>query len=577
MAKQGDRRRVAIIGGGPAGSVAALVLRKLGREAVIFERAVGPRYRIGESLLPGTMSILYRLGVWDKVAAAGFTKKRAATFLWGTGQSPWSFTFATPKTAPWVFDHALQVTRAEFDRIILDAAVERGAELREGHEVTDVEVGENGEGAVVRWKDGAGREGTEDAAYLIDASGSTGVVARKLKLRRWDEYYRNLAVWSYWKGGRRYKGDLEGNIFSVSFQDGWMWIIPLKDDLYSVGVVTGVENSARLRELGAQQFYAVCLAKSRFATDTLAGATQCDEMHVFRDWAYEASRLAMGRTFLCGDSGCFIDPLFSQGVHLSAYSALLAGSSIHHLYDHPEDQDTVLPWYDRTYRDAYQGYHKFLSAFYAQCDEPDSAFWASRRLSGAGDARLHGKEWWGSLTGRHADVGRGDALEELGAGAATLKQLWDHGTGVLTEEMDQQKLSLRRLQWANEQLRTLRRIAALRWAGDDVPLVRGYHVHQETFALEPQLMTTDPDGRPITSVPMTEAHRALLDGLRHHPLSFKELGERLAALGGHQTPQQLVTRLIERGRLTGSDASGQPVHVNFGLRFKGVGAEDQVE
>lgn len=74
---------VGIVGGGPAGSVAALCLRKLGHEVILFERLEFPRYRIGESLLPGTLSILDRLGLSDRIAAAGFTVKRAATFLWG--------------------------------------------------------------------------------------------------------------------------------------------------------------------------------------------------------------------------------------------------------------------------------------------------------------------------------------------------------------------------------------------------------------------------------------------------------------------------------------------------------------
>ncbi|HZN24504.1 MAG TPA: tryptophan 7-halogenase, partial [Burkholderiales bacterium] len=89
---QVKRKPVVIAGGGPAGSVAALCLRKLGHEVVLFERQKFPRYRIGESLLPGTMSILTRLGVADKVIAAKFTKKRAATFIWGGGRPPWSFT-----------------------------------------------------------------------------------------------------------------------------------------------------------------------------------------------------------------------------------------------------------------------------------------------------------------------------------------------------------------------------------------------------------------------------------------------------------------------------------------------------
>src|SRR3954470_19282669 len=123
------QRQVVIAGGGPAGSVAALCLRKLGREVTLLERQPFPRYRIGESLLPGTISILSRLGLAELIAAANFPKKRAATFVWGDDRPPWTFPFATPKALPWVFDHAYQVNRAEFDKILLDAAAERGAEV----------------------------------------------------------------------------------------------------------------------------------------------------------------------------------------------------------------------------------------------------------------------------------------------------------------------------------------------------------------------------------------------------------------------------------------------------------------
>ena len=84
-------QRVVIVGGGPAGSVAALCLRKLRRDVVVFEREKFPRYRVGESLLPGTMAILTRLGVMDRIKAANFVEKRAATFIWGPEQTPWTF------------------------------------------------------------------------------------------------------------------------------------------------------------------------------------------------------------------------------------------------------------------------------------------------------------------------------------------------------------------------------------------------------------------------------------------------------------------------------------------------------
>ena len=101
---------VVIIGGGPAGSVAALTLLKLGHTVTIYEKETFPRYRIGESFLPGTMSIFNRLGLQPLIDEAQFVKKPSATFLWGQNQPPWTFSFSTPKsTAEWVFDHAIQV------------------------------------------------------------------------------------------------------------------------------------------------------------------------------------------------------------------------------------------------------------------------------------------------------------------------------------------------------------------------------------------------------------------------------------------------------------------------------------
>ena len=138
-------QRVVIGGGGPAGSVAALCLRKLGRDVVVFEREKFPRYRVGESLLPGTMAILTRLGVMDKIKAANFVEKRAATFIWGPEQTPWTFTFSTPKTAPWVKGqnrathrlHGRQTTR-DLHRCRKRAGLLLAAGERSGHRAGDL-------------------------------------------------------------------------------------------------------------------------------------------------------------------------------------------------------------------------------------------------------------------------------------------------------------------------------------------------------------------------------------------------------------------------------------------------------
>ena len=63
-----------VIGGGPAGSCAATLLAQKGWRVVMLEKAVHPRFHIGESLLPLNMPILERLGVLEKVREVGFLK-----------------------------------------------------------------------------------------------------------------------------------------------------------------------------------------------------------------------------------------------------------------------------------------------------------------------------------------------------------------------------------------------------------------------------------------------------------------------------------------------------------------------
>jgi flavin-dependent dehydrogenase len=569
-----SKKPIVIAGGGPGGSAAALCLRKLGHDVIVLEKLKFPRYRIGESLLPGTMSILTRLGVYDKVQAAAFTVKRSATFIWGGGRPPWSFYFATPKTAPWVFDHALQVTRAEYDKILLDAAAERGADVRELHEVTDIALPSNGGPTVVKWKNGSS-EGAIETDWVIDASGQRGIIAQQLNLRQWDKYYRNMAVWSYFKGGKRFKGDLEGNIFSVTFKEGWFWIIPLKDDTYSVGAVTGVEANERIREIGPQAFYEECLKQCPLAMEILESATQSDEVRVLREWSYQAKTLSRGPAFLCGDAACFIDPLFSQGVHLATYSGMLSAAAIDHLHEHPEDADEVHAWYEKSYREAYLRYHKFVAGFYACNEEPESRFWGSRKIEGAKDQRFEGKEWFTALSGQNVEAGAA-GVDELEQGASTLAYLWQHGTKEINDEYDDSELSKRRVLWANQLLKQFQSLSAIHWASNEVRLVPSFRVGQMSFKLERQHFIGDEHGRTMRAYALSDEHRTVLESLKTQPLSFKELTERLKGLPGQGTPLQIVGRLFEEHFLYGFDKAGTQVKIQSALRFGGVGAEDDI-
>ena len=162
---------VLIIGAGPAGCVAALTLRRRGREVILLERASEPAYKIGESLLPGTLSLLDRLGLMDRINERGFVSKPSATFVWGMGQAPWPFSFATPRPEPRIYDHAIQVYRQEFDGLLLDAARDAGVDVRMGHAVTTIDY-DHSDGVLVRARTVEGdHEVVLPGSYVVDATG----------------------------------------------------------------------------------------------------------------------------------------------------------------------------------------------------------------------------------------------------------------------------------------------------------------------------------------------------------------------------------------------------------------------
>src|SRR5688572_33015306 len=118
-----ERTQVLIVGAGPAGSVAAAMLRKQGRDVVMLEREQFPRFSIGESLLPQSMAYIEAAGMLQDVVEAGFQYKNGAAFAWGDRYT--HFDFRDKFTPGWGTTY--QVQRANFDKVLADAAERAGA------------------------------------------------------------------------------------------------------------------------------------------------------------------------------------------------------------------------------------------------------------------------------------------------------------------------------------------------------------------------------------------------------------------------------------------------------------------
>src|SRR5207244_8194978 len=139
---------VGISGGGPAGSTAAALLARAGRRVIVFEREKFPRFHIGESLLPFSMKAFTRLGLHEKILRAGFLKKYGGEIMGACSDTGTKFYFKDGYRSQ--TDHAYQVSRGDFDKVLLDHAAESGAEVHEQTPVGSVEFSKEGVELAVR-------------------------------------------------------------------------------------------------------------------------------------------------------------------------------------------------------------------------------------------------------------------------------------------------------------------------------------------------------------------------------------------------------------------------------------------
>jgi flavin-dependent dehydrogenase len=353
----------AVAGGGPAGSSAAISLRQHGHSVVLFERETFPRFHIGESLLSTANDAFAALGVAKQIESAGFPEKWGARLFTHDGQSGRYVDFTNVREVTKA--QTYQVSRQEFDRILLDRAREVGVEVREACNVSECEfipdavmldVASRVDGATSRMQ----------VRAIVDATGRGGLLARKFNLRTEEPRLANIAIFSHYTNVPRLKGPRPDDIRLIARSDaGWFWLIPISKELTSVGVVL---PKALYRKLAngdsLEETLNRTISDTPIVAELMREARREWPVRVEKDFSYSASAYAGDRWILAGDAGSFLDPVFSTGVSIAMESGIEAAAELHRAFGRNDFSASSFAAFSRRQRKRFERFRRFVVGFY---------------------------------------------------------------------------------------------------------------------------------------------------------------------------------------------------------------------
>jgi flavin-dependent dehydrogenase len=420
---------VLVIGGGPAGSVAAAALAREGLKVRLVERARFPRYHVGESLTPSCRTVLDAIGIATTLDEHGFVLKYGGAIRWD--DDAWFFDWGKMGVNSW------QVDRAEFDQLLLSHAQASGTDVATGVTAKSVTFDQGRPTAVTCVPDDGDAFVIDGFRYLIDATGRAGLLSvRHLDNRHPEPTLRNIAIWSYWHHAGILPDTPKGGINIISSPDGWYWIIPLAGDRASIGFVTRKDWFADRRQAfeSADALYRALIDESSAVRGLLADAACLGPVRVETDYSYAAERFSGPGYMIVGDAACFLDPLLSTGVHLALYSAINAAAGIASVHRGDVTEQAASDYFEYAFRRGYTRLFALVSVMYQRYLGKEGFFRLSDVLAGA----PAGPE---DATGNPASP---EAFAEVIAGLSDLREAADASTRVLTERLVTEALAAQR-------------------------------------------------------------------------------------------------------------------------------------
>ena len=327
---------VIVVGARCAGSPTAMLLARRGYRVLVVDKAMFPSDTISSHYLHQRgVAQLARWRLLDRVAATDAPGVTKMTFDAG----PVRLVGSPPPVDDIVQGYC--VRRKLLDQILLDAAVESGAEVRQGFTVTEI-LRDGERVAGIRGHVSGGKTVTEKARLVIGADGVRSMVARAVDAP-FTRYVAPLTCNYY-----SYFANLPVDGVEL-FPRGGCFVVatPTNDGLTSVNVVWPAERFDQVR-VDVRRFWIEALERRAAPlAERMRGATQAERFYG-TPMVPNYLRKPFGDGWaLVGDAGYMKDPITAQGMTDAFRDADALAAAVHAGFAGRATMDEALTWYEQ--------------------------------------------------------------------------------------------------------------------------------------------------------------------------------------------------------------------------------------